>query len=124
VVLALTLATPSGADGNHKRARRHTKGMAAYAPAGSTPEAGEGVLLSISHPRSVWRDTMASYPGFSDQEVPITEDNTFDITLADENRRNCELAAQDAAAGAAEGLPWSEQPSYHGDSGTCFPGSP
>ncbi|QXC60774.1 hypothetical protein KSP35_21015 [Aquihabitans sp. G128] len=64
------------------------------------------------------------YPGYEDQAVAILDDGSFDQATADANRSDCETASEDARLGSEEGVPWSQQPEYHADSGVCFYGNP
>jgi hypothetical protein len=59
----------------------------------------------------------------TDSEVPLNSDGSFDSSAAADNKSNCDGLIADAQSAAQAGIPWSEPPVYHPDTGVCFEGS-
>jgi hypothetical protein len=64
------------------------------------------------------------YPGWPDQYVPMDDSGNLIPGDVEANRQDCEIGLEDAQISADEGLPWSELPQFHEDSGVCTYGTP
>ena len=65
---------------------------------------------------------LISYPGFSNQEMPLNPDGSMNQAQYQSNEQDCQIDSQDANMGSQEGFPWKIAPAFHQNTGICTPG--
>jgi hypothetical protein len=57
-------------------------------------------------------------------QLPMNSDGTWDSSSAASNKSDCDSDTQNAQSAAQDGVPWTQLPAWHAETGVCEPGSP
>jgi hypothetical protein len=104
-------------------AAANAKYRAACHQHGGAPTTDNTITVWVHNADPAGEHCYVTYNG-NGYEVPLNSDSSFDSNAAASNKSSCDGDTANAQSAAQAGVPWTQLPAYHADTGVCFEGSP